>query len=291
MLYQLFNIIAPVLITAGVGLVWARRGGSFDMEFVTGLVTGVGAPCLVFHTLANLSVGAGAFLGMVADRSPCWSTCAVAGTLLLRAFRLPIRDFLPTLMFANTGNMGLPLSSLAFGDLGLALAVGVFAVTAVAQFTAGVAIASGKLSFTALARVPLLYAIPPALAFLFAGVRPPAWINATTELIGAMTIPLMLITLGVSLANLSVKSLPRSLALAVLRLVLGFTAGLAVAWVLKLEGAARGVLIVQSTMPVAVFNYLFAQRYRRAPEEVAGIIVISTVLSFATLPLLLWFVM
>jgi predicted permease len=40
-----------------------------------------------------------------------------------------------------------------------------------------------------------------------------------------------------------------------------------------------------------VFNYLFAMRYKTAPEEVAGMVVISTVLSFATLPLLLWFVL
>jgi predicted permease len=32
-------------------------------------------------------------------------------------------------------------------------------------------------------------------------------------------------------------------------------------------------------------------RYKTAPAEVAGMVVISTVLSFATLPLLLWFVL
>jgi predicted permease len=60
---------------------------------------------------------------------------------------------------------------------------------------------------------------------------------------------------------------------------------------LGLEGAARGVLIVQSSMPVAVFAYLFAVRYERKPEEIAGAVVISTVLSFLTLPLLLWYVL
>ena len=58
-----------------------------------------------------------------------------------------------------------------------------------------------------------------------------------------------------------------------------------------LQGIARGVLIVQSTMPTAVFNYLFSLRYGRDPEEVAGMVMISTALSFATLPLLLWFVL
>ena len=44
-------------------------------------------------------------------------------------------------------------------------------------------------------------------------------------------------------------------------------------------------------MPVAVFSYLFAVRYNRSPEEVAGTVLISTVLSFLSLPLLLWFVL
>jgi predicted permease len=167
----------------------------------------------------------------------------------------------------------------------------VFTVYATTQFTLGVALASGKASLRSLARVPVLYALPPALAFMLTGATPPKWINATTDILGGIVIPMMLITLGISLARLGVKSIPRSLGLSVLRLGMGFAIGVAIAYALGLEGASRGVLIIQSTMPVAVFNYLFALRYKTAPEEVAGMVVISTVLSFVTLPLLLWFVL
>lgn len=44
-------------------------------------------------------------------------------------------------------------------------------------------------------------------------------------------------------------------------------------------------------MPVAVFNYLLAERYGRAPEEIAGAVEISTVLSFVTLSVLLWYLL
>ncbi len=291
MIADLFTIIAPVLIAAGIGFGWGRFGRDFDVEFVTALVTAVGAPCLIFHTLANLSVGADEFLTMVGAAIVVMGLSAGIGTVVLRAARLPLPAYLPSLVFANTGNMGLPLSSLAFGETGLALAIGIFALSAVLQFTVGVAISSGRLSFGMLARVPLLYALPPALVFMFTGAKPPAWLNATSELIGLMTIPLMLITLGVSLARLTVASLPRSLGLSLWRLSLGFALGVGVAHLFRLEGAARGVLIVQSSMPVAVFNYLFAQRYRRQPEEIAGLVVISTVLSFLTLPLLLLYVL
>ena len=50
---------------------------------------------------------------------------------------------------------------------------------------------------------------------------------------------------------------------------------------------ARQVLILQGAMPAAVFNYLLAARYGRHPEQVAGIVLVSTGLSVATIPLLL----
>ena len=67
--------------------------------------------------------------------------------------------------------------------------------------------------------------------------------------------------------------------------------GVALSDILGLKGVARGIMILQSAMPVAVFSYLFAVRYNRSPEEVAGTVVISTLLSFLTLPALLWYVL
>jgi predicted permease len=40
-------------------------------------------------------------------------------------------------------------------------------------------------------------------------------------------------------------------------------------------------------MPAAVFNYLIAQRYEQRPEEVASVVMVSTLLAFGTLPLIL----
>jgi len=57
--------------------------------------------------------------------------------------------------------------------------------------------------------------------------------------------------------------------------------------ILDLQGALRGVALIESTMPVAVFNYLLAKAYQRGEEEVAAMVVISTLLAFLILPLLL----
>ena len=291
MIADLFSIISPVLVCVGIGFFLARSGRRFDLEQLTTIVTNIGAPCLAFHTLANIHVDEEAFGTIVIAALSALAICAAVGYAILTWTGLPRRAYLPALVFPNSGNMGLPLCFLAFGDLGLGLAIAVFSVNSASHFTIGVAIASGQASLRALARVPILYAIPPAIVFMVTGETPPRWVNAVTDLLGGVTIPMMLIALGHSLARLRVRSVPRSVALATLRLVMGFAVGVCLAEIFGLEGAARGVLIIQSAMPAAVFNYLFALRYQTDPEGVAGVVVASTALSFATLPLLLWYVL
>jgi predicted permease len=98
-------------------------------------------------------------------------------------------------------------------------------------------------------------------------------------------------TAGVSLAGLTVRSLPRNLFLSLVRMIGGFALSVLVAWALDLPPMARGVLLIQASMPVAVFNYLFAQYYQRRPEDVAAMVIISTLLSFGTLPFLIYYVL
>jgi len=101
----------------------------------------------------------------------------------------------------------------------------------------------------------------------------------------------MLITLGVSLADLKVTEWKHSLLFSVIRVVGGFSLGVLVSGLFGLEGVERGVLILQSSMPVAVFNYLLALRYKREPGEVAGMVVLSTLLAFILLPFIVSFVL
>jgi predicted permease len=76
-----------------------------------------------------------------------------------------------------------------------------------------------------------------------------------------------------------------------MRLSLGVLSGVLLAELFSLEGVQRGIVIIETAMPVAVFNYLLASRYDRHPDVVAGSIVISTVVSLLTLPWLISFAM
>ena len=93
--------------------------------------------------------------------------------------------------------------------------------------------------------------------------------------------------LGSSLSLLKVGAFWRAALVSIIRLGCGAAIGIAVAVLFGLSGSMKAVLILPCANPVAVYNYLFAQRWNNQPEEVAGVVVLSTLFSIVTIPLLL----
>lgn len=291
MLPEIAAVIAPLFLCAGIGYFWARFDKPFDPEMITGLALTLGLPALVFSTLTRLDIAPGVVLEMGGAYAVGLIVQVIIHVWLLRAAGLDRRTYLAPIVFGNSGNMGLPVCLFAFGEPGLGLAIGIFIVSSIAGLTASPAMFSGDVRLGILFKQPLLYVIGAALIFMTADIAPPRWVANTVQIIGGMAIPLMIISLGVAMARLRVNRLGRSLALSCVRIGGGLCVGIVLAWIFGFEGMARGVLLLQCAMPVAVHNYLFAQRYDRDPPEVAGMVVISTALSYATLPLLLWYVL
>ena len=291
MILALLEVLAPVVLTAGLGFGWTRLGAGFDTDMVTRLVIWLGAPCLIFESMTRFDLS----LSLLAEQAlAALTVCALVGGaayVLARAAGWPLASYVPPVLFPNAGNLGLPLALFAFGDEALGLAIPYFAVTSMLQHTLGQRIAAGRGRGWRILLTPNVLAIVAAVLVKALDVTVPVFLANTIGLVGDLTIPLMLLALGVSLGSLQVRRLGISLKIAVLRLVLGLVAGIAVAWLFGLDGMARSVLILLSAMPVAVFTYLFAARYGRDTDVVAGAVVLSTLLSFATLPVLLWFLL
>jgi predicted permease len=289
MIYQLLKVVAPTFAIVAVGWVWARLGQKYDTELVTSLVMKISGPCLVFSTLSVLDISP-YLLGEIGIATLMAAFLfGLSGSIALRIAGLPLRGYLPPVIFPNIGNMGLPVCLFAYGKTGLAFAIIVFAIFVVGQFTIGQWLYSGHISTGNLIKDPFIYSLLLALVFLVTRVTPPEMVIKTTGLLGDFTIPLMLLTLGVTLARLQVLNIKRSLYVSILRLGLGFGTGVLISSILGLSGAVRGVLILQCAMPAAVFNYLLAERYHRNPDETAEILVTSTLLAIVALPLILEF--
>ena len=291
MFNELFAVIAPILICAGLGYGWARKGLDYPVDFVTRLVMNIGAPCLIVSSFSKSGIDIGKMAEISAAVLVILLVMLALGGTLIRMMRLKVGTFLPSLLFPNIGNMGLPLCLFAFGETGLALGLTVFLVIFALQMSLGIILVAGRGNLRGLIGQPVLWATAIAVVLVSTDSSLPAWLDNTTSILGGATIPLMLITLGVSLAQLKVAEWKHSLLFSLIRVLGGFGLAVLVAGLFGLEGVDRGVLILQSSMPVAVFNYLLALRYQREPGEVAGMVVLSTLLAFVLLPFIVSFVL
>ncbi len=292
MLFELWNVIAPVLVCTAIGVFWGRSSTPYAAEFVSRAVMNIGAPCLVISAISGVDISGHEFAQVAVAALFIFIGTALLGVFAIRRVGGDIRSLLATVVFPNNGNMGLPLCLFAFGEQGLALGLAFFLVQMTALMTAGVALMSrADTGFLAmlkdLAKQPLIHSIVIALWLLGSGSTLPTWVDTTVELLAGFTIPLMLITLGVSLSNLTTTGWWRSIGFSLLRIGGGLLFAWAAVSFIGMTGTAKHVVLLQSIMPAAVFNYLLALKFDRDPNVVAGVVVASTVMSLLSVPLLL----
>jgi len=282
----LAGILLPVFIVAGIGFGWARLGLPLDRGFVSRLVINVATPCLILDSVSKLGLPLSEFTTMLASALIMYAAAALGASLVLRLAGLPQRSFLPSMTFGNAGNIGLPLSYFAFGDEGLGLSSGVFLVAVVLQFTLAPALQDGRPALKTLATTPVVYGSALGVALLATGTALPSWLDRTVGLLADIAIPLALLTLGFALAEFRIRRASIAISLGLGRLVLGFSVALGVSELLGLTGVARSVLILTGSMPTAVVCYLLAERYGCDPDDVAGVVLVSTLTAAFLLPLL-----
>ncbi len=265
-------------------------GTEYPTAFVTTLTLNIGLPALVFHTMvtADISLASIQSLGLatVAVHVVFLSLVIVLFKLVGKALPISIAH-----VVGNTGNLGLPLCFLAFGDEGLAYAMTFFAVQCLLFFTIGESVYAGAVNVARMLRIPVVYALLLAVVVRVANVPLHNIVLNTTEILGQLVVPIMLITLGVSIAGMKATHLLPTIGWSVVRTVMAFGVGVGVADLFGLTGVARGVLILETVVPVAVFNYLLAHRYNRNSDEVSGMILVTHIGALLYLPLVLAYVL
>ena len=291
MITQLAAILLPVFALAAVGYLWQRLGFPFEREFITRLIMNIAGPCLTIDSLSRLSLPVDAFMSMLLGSAALLAAMAALGFIVLRLLKLSVRAYLPTIALGNTGNMGLPLCLFAFGEQGLGLGIAVYVTNSIGQFTLTPLVQSRGPALKTVLTTPVIYGAVIGVLLLTTGTHLPEWLGRTVGMLGDLMIPLMLLALGNTLGSLRAQRLPFALGLSVIRMALAFAVTFLICEWLHLEGVSRGVLVLQGMMPAAVFNYLFAARYDRAPEDIAGIVLVSTLLTAVLSPLIVSYVL
>lgn len=301
------SAILPIVAVAAVGFVLARYREVDPGPLNTATVY-VLAPALVLHSLAVTDLGGGTILkltvGTVAYVVLMVAISEAVGRLLGR--REPMLSALVLVAtFPNAGNYGIPVSAFAFGSTGRSTAVLYLAVQAVLMYTVGVYIASRSGGVSGLAgvgrvlRIPLGYAVVVALAARWFDLVPPASSTAmaTLKLVGDSAIPVMLLILGIQLANTDYGPALRAVGPATL-LKLGVAPVVAVAVALGLgfgDPTAARVFVLQSATPAAITPLILLLEFAgdaevggvTVPEFVSAVVMVTTLVSIPLVTVLI----
>jgi predicted permease len=301
MLTQLLAVFAqtvlPVFLVAGAGWVLARSL-PLDGRTLGRILFYLASPALVFRSLYLMDVGGEAVrhIALIAV-AVILSTAAVGwlvGAGLERRERAAITL---TSSISNNGNMGLPISLFAFGEPGLSLATIYYVVTAFTNNTVGTVVASAgsaplRGAMSQVLRVPMLYAALAGGLLNYFSVSLPQGIFRSVDIIADAAIPCMLILLGIQLQNTSFRTRQKGVfRSATVRLLVSPILAAAICLLFGVGGLERDVVILQAAMPTAVVVSVLATEFDAAPRLVATIILVTTLLSMATLSVILSFLL
>ena len=301
----LTQAILPVLAIAGTGFVLGRVR-DIDVEPLSTVTIYILTPALVFSSLAtttlsgeavaSLAIGVVAFTLVMVGLSE--------GTASLLGETGAVRSGLVlTSTFPNAGNYGIPLSAFAFGAIGRSSAVLFIVVQAVLMYTIGVYVASRgaagewRDSVLEVFKLPLVYAVLAAGAARWLDVVPPsdsAVMQAIT-LTGDSAIPVMLVMLGIQLANTNYgATIGRVWAPTTLKTLAAPLVAVGIALPLGFANAdVARVFVLECAMPAAITPLMLSIEYGgdsgnvSAPEYVSTTIMVTTLLSVPALAILI----
>ncbi len=289
------DVVGPVLLIGAAGYTLGRRQIA-EARTLTSLSVAVFVPALAFYALTTSTLP--------------WATLAqFAGYIILQFFLIGLiialaariygwdrkltTGLLLATLFSNAGNAGLPLAFFAWGNAGLSAAVGFFAMQVVATnmlaaYLAARADAGALHAVRALLRLPVTYAIIAGLLLNLWGVVLPLPIAKATQLLANGAVAVMLLLVGVQLAEVRFGGEWRGIAFAtVTRLLVAPVLAWGTASLVGLEGVARQTGILQASLPTAVTAAIWASEFAVVPALVSSVVVVTTLLSPLTITVLL----
>ncbi|MFG1495853.1 AEC family transporter [Saccharospirillum sp. HFRX-1] len=292
MIAAYLNALFPVVFCAALGWLLAKRTTLLSAPGLSQLVTQIGLPALILNALLGME----APLADVSATAVAMLLVLVVSTLLgavvLKLSGLSVRGYLSMLVNPNTGNLGIPLVFALLGQNALVHAVVISTVVQISHFTLGTWLLSGRFTLKSVLGNASIIALIVGAVWHAAQVPTPTVILSTLDLLAGMTIPVMLLLLGRSLAGIDLselRRLGRILGLSFGRVMLGISAATLVIWLMPLAPIVAQTLLLQACMPVAVISYILASHYDGPKDDIAAVTLISIPLSLlAVMALMQW---
>ena len=283
---RLIAILFPIFGIVAAGYFYARQHKP-EMAVANRLNMDVFVPALVFAALAGKSFDLVAYAPLALGAFLVLAICGLLAWPIAHLLGMQPKTLVPPMLFNNSGNIGLPLAVLAWGEAALPAAVILFMVENTLHFSFGARLLDPKTRFLTLWRVPVVFAAIIGLTVAILKISLWAPLVMAIKMLGDVSVPLLLFSLGVRMTDVSFSEWKVATGSAVLRPLAGMLIAFGVIQLLGLQGREAAMLIVFGALPPAVLNFLFAERYQQEPQRVASIVLIGNVAALVFLPLAL----
>lgn len=295
------SMLALLIVTV-LGYIAARLGylNNQVRPPLTKLLLNITLPCMIIDSVGDMDSDVGGSLiawsfGLGAASFFVMLVGGLIAVAVLRPAKPERHIYVYMSVFTNIGFIGIAVVSSVFGG-GAAFIGSIFcAVVNLFFYSIGIAIlcADGAghpgIDWKQMVNMPMAASIVAVVLF-FSGVPVPGAIEQALDLTGGVTAPVAMMLVGLSIANSNVREMVgdwRMYGFIVLRFLLLPIGAYALFRLANPDPLVLGVFVVELAMPVGSLAAALASAYGQDPKLPARGTILSTVTSFATIPLII----
>jgi hypothetical protein len=296
---QIEVTILSIIIMIGLGYFLKRIDflGEKDIDSFNKIVMYILLPCMIFHALFSADLSLLSKLGVLpfVILGSSFGT-GILSYFILKRFNLDdvtLWSVLVTVMIANTGFMGYPVTLGIFGQEGFLRAIFCdIATSCIFLILSFVLImkfgGTAKTAVKKIAFFPPLWAVILGLLFNLFNIPIGPVIDNTVNYLGQGAIPIIMISLGLSIDFSAIKRSKYMIVFtSIMKLAFFPLLAFIIASQLGLVDLQYKISIVEAAMPSGMMSLLLAITYKLDYELTSDCILINTVISLITLPIII----
>lgn len=287
---RILEITFPIFAIVAAGLFYAKIYRP-DMTLPNRMNMDIFIPCLLFSVLIERGGVSGLFGGLALAITLVIVFSGLVALLASHLFNIDPRSLCPPVMFANAGNLGLPLVVLSFGEAALPAAVICFVVCNFFHITLGRYLLNKQPNILKVFLSPMIVAVVLALILSLLHINVSQTLLEPIRMLGNIAVPLLLFALGVRLIDMKMSEWKIGLSVALLAPICGVAIVLLIMPFIDLTRLEQGVLFLFGALPPAVMNFIFAEHYNQEPAKVAAMVLYGNAFAVVSIPMVLVYVL
>jgi len=289
----IIKLVSRVFIFAFIGYLIGKIRGGFIRPLTAMVINGSLYLLIPFFFFLSIWESSADFL--ITKKIAVIATgviivCGLMAYLFSILYGVEFRQICLPIMFMNAIYLPIPINTIFFGSEGMTYSVIYSLVVGVIHFTLGIYLVSRKEHFREILRMPMLYAALVGILLNQAKVGIPGVFLDISQGLKLVALPAMVGLVGYQLNFIEWRHFKLVNIGVLIRLGGGFLVALVLVKILDLSGPGASVALISSAMPSAVLTYIFAKKYKADAEFAAGMILVGTLISIVTIPLIVSFV-